>query len=173
MSRLPFQIPEFDLPAPVAQLNNRLPQLPPTAALTFALNAALGRLLPKEGMEPLMGKLLSLNVTDAGLNLRFTLTEEGFRPAVSRAAPDVSITARVCDFLALASGQEDPDTLFFSRRLLMEGDTELGLLVKNTLAAIDPPRLPDIFAQGLPSPFEVAAKVRAHFENRNTTSPSA
>ncbi|HLV27960.1 MAG TPA: SCP2 sterol-binding domain-containing protein, partial [Burkholderiaceae bacterium] len=32
---------------------------------------------------------------------------------------------------------EDPDTLFFSRRLVMEGDTELGLLVKNTLDALD------------------------------------
>lgn len=29
------------------------------------------------------------------------------------------------------------DTLFFSRRLLMEGETDLGLLVKNTLDAID------------------------------------
>jgi hypothetical protein len=35
------------------------------------------------------------------------------------------------------AGQEDPDTLFFSRRLAMEGDTELGLLIKNTLDAID------------------------------------
>jgi predicted lipid carrier protein YhbT len=37
--------------------------------------------------------------------------------------------------------KEDPDTLFFSRRLLMEGDTELGLLVKNTLDAMELPPL--------------------------------
>jgi predicted lipid carrier protein YhbT len=37
--------------------------------------------------------------------------------------------------------KEDPDTLFFSRRLLMEGDTELGLLVKNTLDALELPPL--------------------------------
>lgn len=39
--------------------------------------------------------------------------------------------------MALALREEDPDTLFFSRRLRMEGDTDLGLLVKNTLDAVD------------------------------------
>lgn len=37
----------------------------------------------------------------------------------------------------LARREEDPDTLFFSRRLTLEGDTELGLLVENTLDALD------------------------------------
>jgi predicted lipid carrier protein YhbT len=41
------------------------------------------------------------------------------------------------DLGRLAARKEDPDTLFFSRRLVMEGDTELGLLIKNTLDAID------------------------------------
>jgi predicted lipid carrier protein YhbT len=31
----------------------------------------------------------------------------------------------------------DADTLFFDRRLSIEGDTELGLLLKNTLDALD------------------------------------
>ena len=39
--------------------------------------------------------------------------------------------------IALAC-REDPDTLFFSRRLVSEGDIELGLIVKNLLDAIDP-----------------------------------
>jgi predicted lipid carrier protein YhbT len=47
------------------------------------------------------------------------------------------ISATTRDYLALALREEDPDTLFFSRRLLMEGDTDLGLLVKNTLDAVD------------------------------------
>jgi len=40
-------------------------------------------------------------------------------------------------FLALALRREDPDTLFFSRRLVLEGDTELGLALKNALDALD------------------------------------
>jgi predicted lipid carrier protein YhbT len=33
--------------------------------------------------------------------------------------------------------EEDPDTLFFARRLTIEGDTELGLVAKNLLDGID------------------------------------
>lgn len=39
----------------------------------------------------------------------------------------------------MARRQEDPDPLFFSHRLSMEGDTALGLLVKNTIDAIELP----------------------------------
>jgi predicted lipid carrier protein YhbT len=38
----------------------------------------------------------------------------------------------------MASGDEDADTLFFERALVMEGDTDFGLLVKNTLDAMGP-----------------------------------
>jgi predicted lipid carrier protein YhbT len=51
--------------------------------------------------------------------------------------PDLTIGACVHDLVRLARREEDPDTLFFSRRLALEGDTELGLLFKNTLDALD------------------------------------
>lgn len=135
------RIPQFELPRFIASVNARLPQLPPTLGLTTALNLALDRILPRATLAPLTGKLVCLRVTDAGLTLLFTLTEKGFRPAVSSSKPDLMISARARDFIALARREEDPDTLFFSRRLVMEGDTDLGLLVKNTLDAIDWPRL--------------------------------
>lgn len=135
------RIPQFELPRFVGSLNARLPQMPPTLGLVTALNLALGRILPRDTLEPLTGKLVCLRVTDGGLTLHFTLTAKGFRPAVSSARPDLMISARARDFLALALREEDPDTLFFNRRLVMEGDTDLGLLVKNTLDAVDWPRL--------------------------------
>ncbi|MBS0304919.1 MAG: hypothetical protein JSR43_05995, partial [Proteobacteria bacterium] len=41
---------------------------------------------------------------------------------------------------------DDADRLFFDRALVMEGDTELGLVLKNTLDAIGPlwTGLPDL-----------------------------
>lgn len=135
------RIPQFELPRFVGSINARLPQLPPTLGLVAALNLALGRILPRDTLEPLAGKLVCLRVIDGGLTLLFTLTPKGFRPAVSNAKPDLMISAKARDFIALALREEDPDTLFFSRRLLMEGDTDLGLLVKNTLDAVDWPRL--------------------------------
>lgn len=135
------RIPQFTLPRIVGAVHERLPQLPPTLGLTTALNLALDRILPRDTLAPLTGKLVCLRVTDGGLTLLFTLTEKGFRPAVSSSQPDLMISARARDFIALAIREEDPDTLFFNRRLVMEGDTDLGLLVKNTLDAVDWPRL--------------------------------
>lgn len=154
-----IRVPQFELPSPIRAVNTRLPQLPPTLALVGALNLALGGILPRENLEPLTGKIVCLRVLDAGLLLRFMLTPTGFRAVTTQREADVSIAARACDFLALALRQEDPDTLFFSRRLVMEGDTDLGLLVKNTLDAVDWPRPELRFV----SPFEVAAKLRARF----------
>lgn len=147
-----MKIPAFTLPVTLARVGARLPQLPPTLALVGGLNLALDRILPREPLEPLTGKRLLLKVTDAGLALRFTLTPRGFRPLFDSRQPDLTISATTRDYLALALREEDPDTLFFSRRLLMEGETDLGLLVKNTLDAVDwdalSTRLPGVFRHG-------------------------
>ena len=132
-----FRIPAFTLPAPLARIASYLPQRPPTLALTTALNLALGRVLSREDLEPLTGRHLRMRVRDAGLTLDFTLGPRGFVPLVSGGEPDLTLTANVRDYIALALREEDPDTLFFGRRLLMEGATDLGLLVKNTLDAVD------------------------------------
>nr|VFK05873.1 MAG: Predicted lipid carrier protein YhbT, contains SCP2 domain [Candidatus Kentron sp. H] len=50
---------------------------------------------------------------------------------------DVCIRGRLVDFLLLATRAEDPDSLFFARCLSIEGDTEIGLYVKNLLDAFD------------------------------------
>ena len=136
-----FKIPDFTLPAALTRLGPRLPQLPPTLALVAALNAARGRMLPRDLLEPLLGKRFTLRVLDAGMTLRFAYGERGFRPSFDTAPADLAMSARARDFLSLLLREEDPDTLFFSRRLMMEGDTDLGLLVKNTLDGIDLPRL--------------------------------
>ena len=141
-----MKLPAFTLPAAAARLGARLPQLPPTVALVAGLNLCLDRLLPRDALEPLTGKRLLLCVSDAGLALRFTFGARGFRPLFDAHAPDLTITATTRDYLALALREEDPDSLFFSRRLLMEGETDLGLLVKNTLDGIDFTRfIPDRF----------------------------
>ena len=136
-----MNLPDFTLPAPVARLGARLPQLPPTLLLTTTLNLALDRLLPREPLEPLTGKRLMIHVRDAGLSLRFSMGRRNFHPSFDPRTPDLTITARARDFLALMAREEDADSLFFCRRLLMEGDTELGLLVKNTLDTVELPPL--------------------------------
>jgi O2-independent ubiquinone biosynthesis accessory factor UbiT len=131
----------FTLPKPLSQLFSILPQYPHSLAFAQALNLALGETLRSDALQPLHGKLISLRIKDAQIVLHFTLSENGLAANRTDNTADLTITATAYDFIQLALRKEDPDTLFFSRRLLMEGDTELGLLVKNTLDALELPPL--------------------------------
>ncbi len=63
-----------------------------------------------------------------------------FSPGNDRA--DTTFSGNSKEFLLLASRREDPDTLFFQRRLSIEGSTELGLQVKNLIDSVDMDELP-------------------------------
>ncbi|MDP1606172.1 MAG: SCP2 sterol-binding domain-containing protein [Rhodocyclaceae bacterium] len=152
-----FKLPDFTIPAPLTRLGNRLPQLPPTLALVTALNLALDRMIPREPLEMLIGKRFTIRVLDAGMTLRFSYSARGFRPLFDASKSDLTISARTRDFIALLAREEDPDTLFFDRRMAVEGDTDLGLLVKNTLDGIDLPR----FDAARLAPAELLHRLRA------------
>ncbi|HMV06903.1 MAG TPA: SCP2 sterol-binding domain-containing protein [Accumulibacter sp.] len=139
-----FTIPRFRLPGLVAALGVHLPQWPHSLALASALNlAALAGLLPKESLAQMEGRSFLVEVLDAGGQACFACRGGRFRPLLTvPAKPDLSFRANLSAFLQLLARQEDPDTLFFNRELSIVGDTELGLLVKNMLDAIDWPRLP-------------------------------
>ena len=74
---------------------------------------------------------------DARLDFNFVWTKGGFVAGWGNVEPDMIISASAYDFYQLSRREEDPDTLFFSRRLVMAGDTELGLVLKNTIDAMD------------------------------------
>lgn len=131
----------FTLPKPLRMLFSILPQYPHSFALAQALNLTLGDTLRSETLQLLHGKLICLRVTDANIVLNFRLDKQGISASGSAKTPDLTISAKAYDFIQLALRKEDPDTLFFSRRLLTEGDTELGLLLKNTLDALELPPL--------------------------------
>lgn len=138
-------------PVPLRHLLSRLPAYPGNVLFSTALSFGLMRLLPADVRDSLQGKRLRIDVRDAGIAFDFQLSGERFVACQPGGKPDLTIAAGAYDFWLLAQKKEDPDTLFFSRRLLMEGDTDLGLLVKNTLDAIDRP-----LSELLPMPVHVA-----------------
>lgn len=154
-----FTIPKFQLPGFVARIGEKLPQWPHAVALTAALNAAakLG-VLPEDSLAQLEGKTFVVQVYDTGGQAAFAYRGGLFRPLFAiPPTPDLAFRANLSAYLQVASRQEDPDTLFFNRELSIEGDTELGLIVKNMLDAIDPsqfrpalPRLPRALPFSLP-----------------------
>lgn len=136
----------------LAQAIARLPPQPPSLVFSLLANRVLWPALNELDCRPLLGRRYAIHVKDVGLTLRFTVTPRGF--AADSGTPDLTISATTRDFLLLLTRREDPDTLFFSRRLVSEGHTELGLTVKNLLDAIDP----DTVLRGLPVPLARAAR---------------
>lgn len=126
-------------PAPVASVLERLPPYPAALVLATGLNAVLAAKIPADVAVLLEGRKLRLHVRDARVQLDFTWRGRRFHPLPRQQAPDLTVSASGPDLLLMAQRREDPDTLFFSRRLSLEGDTELGLVVKNTLDALELP----------------------------------
>ena len=142
----------FALPPRLVNVVARLPAAPPSLAFSVVANRLLWPALQTLDWQPLVGWRYAIRVKDLGLTLRFTVTQRGFAP--DSGTPDLTISATARDFLLLLSRREDPDTLFFSRRLVSEGDTELGLTVKNLLDALDP----ETILRRLPAPLAHAAR---------------
>lgn len=127
----------FKIPEPIGKALSMLPAFPGSLMFVVALNFALQKRIPEDVQQSLVGKRLRIGVTDAKIAFDFTWKNGAFVADWGGGPTDLTIAASAHDFLLLAQRKEDPDTLFFSRRLSMEGDTELGLMVKNTLDAID------------------------------------
>ena len=94
-----------------------------------------------ERLGELQGRRICIHITDAATQLAFRVDGARLRAAGRTAGPvgpgDVVIRGTLADFWLLATRSEDPDTLFFNRRLSIEGDTETGLYVKNLLDSLE------------------------------------
>lgn len=114
-------------------------RIAPTAAqsqlLALAVNQLLRGQLISGQLGELAGKRIALRVEDVPLTLTFEIFEGGLHHSVR--APHVTIRGALLDFVDLARRREDPDALFFQRRLAVEGETETGLHLKNLLDGWD------------------------------------
>lgn len=109
----------------------------------------------------LAGRWLKVAVTDLGLC--WLITQENGKLKVADQSPsvDVSFSGEANDLILIAGRKEDPDALFFQRRLKIEGDTELGLEVKNLLDSLDMSALPALIKYPLTDLAEWVSRVRS------------
>lgn len=112
--------------------------------LLAALHSIFSEAVADGDFEFLQGKWLKISITDLALDwwLSFEHEQLIMAPAEQNITEDVSFSAAGDDLILIAGRKQDPDTLFFQRRLKIEGDTELGLEVKNLIDAIDIDQLP-------------------------------
>ncbi len=119
--------------------------------LRNVLAKAFNNALPQGELNFLRNKHLEINITDIDTRWFFTYSASDNIEIVKDATPDVSIRGKLDSFILLAAQKEDPDTLFFQRELVIEGDTDLGLQIKNLLDSIEIENLPPELLFGLRS----------------------
>jgi len=119
----------------LAKLNSHLPLWVKKSVLEPRLNQLFSEALKEDEFELLEGRYLSLSVQDLGITI--TLTLKNKRLELTDKPGETVIRGNWQAFVQLALRKEDPDGLFFRRLLLIEGDTELGLGVKNLLDSLD------------------------------------
>ena len=92
----------------------------------------VARQLPRDVGDLLRGKRLRIQVRDARVTFDFTWTGAAFAPRARHAETRPVHRCLRTRLSAAGQRQQRPDTLFFNRRLVMEGDTELGLVVERS-----------------------------------------
>ena len=125
------------LPTPLTLPLKVLPSFVHNKVLTTTLNRMFSNELKEGELDFLQGKIINISIEDAGVEYSFTLANNKLAAADKNDSADLILQGTVYNYLLLASRREDTDTLFFSRRLHMQGDTELGLYVKNFLDGMD------------------------------------
>ena len=121
-------------PAPLSLPLRLIPSFIHNKALVVTLNRIFHQHLINGELDFLHGKHVHISIEDVGVEYRFTLNDDKLIPGNISQSPDLLLKGTVYDYLLLASRR---DTLFFNRRLHMQGDTELGLYIKNFLDSLD------------------------------------
>ncbi|USD64765.1 SCP2 domain-containing protein [Vibrio sp. SCSIO 43136] len=132
-----------------------LPQSLQNRALLEGLKQVFREALEDGDFEFLEDKWLKVEVRDLNLAWFISYQDEQLVVADKVVAHDVSFSGELNDLVLIAGRKEDPDTLFFQRRLSIEGDTELGLEVKNLMDSVD--------LDALPSGMKIALDQLANF----------
>jgi len=130
--------------------------------LLTALHSVFKEALNDDDFEFLQGKWLRISVTDLAINWLISFADGQLIMSENsqQSHADVSFSASSEDLLLIAGRKEDPDTLFFQRRLKIEGDTELGLEVKNLIDALDIEQLPSLIHKIVDSCATILQKTR-------------
>jgi len=110
--------------------------------LSIVLNQAFREPLQHGELDFLEGASVRIRVTDLCIDWLIGVGNDNFTPLDRELKDDVCISGESPDFILLAARKADPDTLFFHRKIRIEGDTELGLGVKNTMDSMDWDDLP-------------------------------
>ncbi|OUS25908.1 hypothetical protein A9Q98_11485 [Thalassotalea sp. 42_200_T64] len=135
------------LPKIAAITSQIIPDVIQQKTIELAINKVLKEQLSDGELDFLEHVFLEIKVTDVQCSWFFTVIDEEIKVSNDQPHSDVVISGEFNSFVLMASQTVDPDTLFFKRKLLIEGDVELGLAIKNMLDRVELSQLPDLLTK--------------------------
>ncbi|WP_417513144.1 ubiquinone anaerobic biosynthesis accessory factor UbiT [Marinobacter sp.] len=133
----------------LALLSEYLPSPSPIlGAIDRAVPMPVKQLVAEEPLNRIFAAAIADGEFDDFEGRRIRLEVNGGQPGITfgfwagrlrvlEGAGEATIRGSLSAFKTLAERRQDPDQLFFQRRLVIEGDTELGLGLKNLLDSLE------------------------------------
>ncbi len=106
-------------------------------AIVAVFNQIFKQAIHDGDLDFLTNNWVKIEISDIDLSFTLGLKHNKLISGNNQTHHDLLICAKSCDFLSMVTKQKDPDTLFFQRKIKMQGSTELGLYVKNFLDGFD------------------------------------
>ena len=106
-------------------------------SLSIWLNRIFKAAVAKGELQFVEQRKIGISVTDLALDFSVSLKKSRLCVVLFPSDAEVKMSANTGDLLLMITGKVDPDTLFFRRRLMISGDTELGLELKNFFDRLD------------------------------------
>jgi predicted lipid carrier protein YhbT len=126
------------LPSPsplLAAIDHRIPLVLKQLIIEAPLNRLFAEAIADGEFDDFEGHKIRLELNGGQPGVTFGFWAGRLR--IVDGLGEATIRGSLSAFKTLAERNQDPDQLFFQRRLVIEGDTELGLALKNLLDSLE------------------------------------
>ena len=132
-------------PANLGWLSTRMPKTLNCIATEKLINKAFAEQISEGDFDFLQDRFLQIEILDANLYVGLSYSRNKIicvHFSDQSTQSDVTLSIDTKNAIKLVQQEIDPDTLFFQRKLKINGDTELAHHVKNTIDTLDPEVIP-------------------------------
>ncbi len=143
--RLEPVVSRFIKPQFLSNIATKMPRKLNFVVVEKFLNTAFAEQISDGDFEFLEGRVLQVEIIDAGLFVGLSCSHNRIicnHFDSTACTSDATLSIDTLNAINLIQQEVDPDTLFFQRKLKINGDTELAHHVKNTIDTLDPEVIP-------------------------------
>lgn len=127
---------------------NILPDALYSTHISIILNFFLEKAIGRGQFSEIVNKRINVHIRDINKTICFIARDKFIETSKDTQNSDACISLTLDGAKSIIFQESDPDTLFFKRELMVTGNTEVGLALKNILDSID---MEEIFPKWLKS----------------------